>query len=173
MFSGLKFKGGGIDCFLSAKQVGPSGKVYGLDMTESMIALARQNAKEAGISNVEFLLGRMESIPLPDDSVDIVISNCVINLAIDKTLVLKEAFRVLKKGGKFAVSDIVLKKPLPSEIVSDVRMWSGCIGGGLVIKDYEDKLKNVGFDTVSIEETRVYNESDVLLTTMTGADRSI
>ena len=153
--------GGGIDCFLSAKRVGPSGKVYGLDMTEDMIRLAIRNAEEAGITNVEFLLGTMESIPLPDESIDVLISNCVINLAENKDVVLREAYRVLKRGGKLAVSDIVVKADLPTSVLENMNLWTGCIAGALNEQEYAMKLRKVGFKEVEIEEVRVYTKSDV------------
>lgn len=146
---------------LSAKRVGDGGKVYGLDMTESMISLARKNVAEAGVTNIEFLHGNMESIPLPDSAVDIIISNCVINLAADKDIVLHEAYRVLKKEGKLAVSDIVLRHELPEKVRRDVAMWTGCVSGALVEGEYISKLKGAGFVEASVEEVRVYTESDV------------
>jgi arsenite methyltransferase len=154
-------EGGGIDCLLSAKRVGDRGKVYGLDMTESMISLAQKNVAEAGVTNIEFLHGNMESIPLPDNAVDVIISNCVINLAADKDIVLREAYRVLKKGGQFAVSDIVLRKELPENVTKDVAMWTGCVAGALVKEEYISKLKGAGFVEASVEEVRVYTASDV------------
>jgi arsenite methyltransferase len=141
--------------------VGPTGKVYGLDMTEEMISLANKNAKEANVKNVEFLLGSMESITLPNESVDIIISNCVINLAADKDIVLKETFRVLKSGGKFAVSDIVLRNELPIAAKKSMELWTGCIAGALLDKEYLRKLHDVGFSNASVEIVKVYTESDV------------
>ena len=148
--------GGGIDVLLSAKRVGPSGKAYGLDMTDEMLALARENQRKAGIENVEFLRGEMEDIPLPDNSVDVVISNCVINLSADKDRVLREAFRVLKPGGRFAVSDIVVRGEIPREIRRSVELWVGCMAGALEEKEYLTKLATAGFETVTVEATRVY-----------------
>jgi SAM-dependent methyltransferase len=153
--------GGGIDVFLSAKRVGATGKVYGLDMTEAMVSLARTNAINADVDNVEFLLGSMEDIPLPDASVDCIISNCVVNLAVDKDVVLREAYRVLRPGGKFAVSDIVLKRELPEVVRKNVEAWMGCVAGALVCDDYLEKLSKAGFIGTSIEEVKVYDESDV------------
>ena len=148
--------GGGIDVLLSAKRVGPSGKAYGLGMTDEMLALARENQRKAGIENVEFLRGEMEDIPLPDNSVDVVISNCVINLSADKDRVLREAFRVLKPGGRFAVSDIVVRGEIPREIRRSVELWVGCMAGALEEKEYLTKLATAGFETVTVEATRVY-----------------
>ncbi len=148
--------GGGIDVLLSAKRVGPTGKAYGLDMTDEMLALARENQRKAGLENVEFLKGEIESIPLPDNSVDVVISNCVINLSADKGRVLREAFRVLKPGGRFAVSDIVRRRPVPEAIRKNVELWAGCIAGALEEKEYLGLLKEAGFATASIEVTREY-----------------
>jgi SAM-dependent methyltransferase len=152
--------GGGIDVLLSAKRVGPTGKAYGLDMTDEMLALARENQRKAGIDNVEFLKGEIENIPLPDNSVDVVISNCVINLSADKDRVLCETFRVLKPGGRFAVSDIVVRGEVPSEVQRSVELWVGCIGGALHDHEYVAKLAEAGFDGVEIEPTRVYNIED-------------
>jgi arsenite methyltransferase len=153
--------GGGIDVLLSAKRVGPTGKVYGLDMTEAMISLARTNSANAGVDNVEFLLGTMEDIPLPDASVDCIISNCVVNLAVDKDVVLREAYRLLRPGGKFAVSDIVLKRKFPDAVRENVEAWTGCVAGALVCDEYLEKLSNAGFIETSIEEVKGYDESDV------------
>jgi arsenite methyltransferase len=153
---------------LSAKRVGPTGKVYGLDMTESMIALARRNAEEAGVSNIEFIYGNMESIPLPDNSVDVIVSNCVINLASNKDVVLHEAYRVLKKGGKFAVSDIVLRNPLPEEVKRNMEMWTGCVAGALLDKEYIIKLKRAGFHDPFIEEIKIYTNADVYCLNLCG-----
>ncbi len=152
--------GGGIDVLLSAHRVGPTGKAYGLDMTEEMLALARENRKMAGIENVEFLKGEIENIPLPDDSVDVIISNCVINLSGDKDRVLKEAFRVLKPGGRFAVSDIVTRGEVPEQIREDMLLWAGCIAGALDDTEYAAKLAKAGFEAIGIEPTRVYTGED-------------
>ena len=152
--------GGGIDVFLSAKRVGPAGKAYGLDMTDEMLALARENQRKAGVENVEFLKGDIEQIPLPDGSVDVIISNCVINLAADKDRVLAEAFRVLKPGGRFAVSDVVVRGEIPSEIRRSVELWVGCLSGALDESDYIARLQRAGFDEVSVEPTRVYKLED-------------
>ena len=152
--------GGGIDVLLSAKRVGPAGKAYGLDMTDDMLALARENQRKAGVENVEFLKGEIENIPLPDNSVDVIISNCVINLSADKDRVLREAFRVLKPGGRFAVSDVVVKAEVSPEIRKSVELWIGCIAGALRDSEYIDKLENAGFEAVEIEPTRVYDIED-------------
>ena len=152
--------GGGIDVILSARRVGPSGKAYGLDMTDQMLALARENQRKAGVENVEFLKGEMESIPLPDNSVDVVISNCVINLAADKSRVLAEAFRVLKPGGRFAVSDVVVRGEAPAEIRRSLELWIGCVAGALEEADYRAKLTRAGFTSVDVEPTRVYRVED-------------
>jgi len=152
--------GGGIDVLLSARRVGPTGKAYGLDMTDDMLALARENQRKAGLSNVEFLKGEIEHIPLPDNSVDVVISNCVINLSADKDQVLREAFRVLKPGGRFAVSDVVTRGDVPAEVRRNMLLWVGCIAGALQDSEYADKLTAVGFERVEIEPTRVYNIED-------------
>ena len=149
--------GGGIDVLLSAKRVGPTGKAYGLDMTDEMLALARKNQAEAGVTNVEFLKGEIESIPLPDASVDVIISNCVINLAGDKDRVLAEAFRVLKPGGRFAVSDVVVRGAVPAAIWKSVELWVGCIAGAMEESEYLARLERAGFTAVSIEPTRVYD----------------
>jgi arsenite methyltransferase len=148
--------GGGIDVLLSAKRVGSTGKAYGLDMTDEMISLAKENQKEAGIANVEFLKGEIENIPLPDNTVDVIISNCVINLSGDKDKVLKEAFRVLKPGGRFAVSDIVVLDDVPAEIRRNVELWTGCVAGALHQDDYRSKLIHAGFEQAAIEPTRIY-----------------
>jgi arsenite methyltransferase len=153
--------GGGIDVLLSAKRVGPTGKAYGLDMTDEMLELAEQNKAKAGANNVEFLKGTIESIPLPDNAVDVIISNCVINLSGDKDKVLREAFRVLKRGGRFAVSDIVLTRALPATVQSSLDLWTGCVAGALVDADYKDKLRAAGFVDASVEPTRVYGTDDV------------
>ena len=152
--------GGGIDVLLSARRVGPSGKAYGLDMTDDMLALARDNQRKAGAENVEFLKGEIENIPLPDNTVDVIISNCVINLSGDKDRVLREAFRVLKPGGRFAVSDVVTRGDVPEEIRRDVLLWAGCIAGALEENDYRMRLAAAGFEAVGIEPTRVYNIED-------------
>ncbi len=152
--------GGGIDVLLSARRVGPSGKAYGLDMTEEMLALARENQKKAGVDNVEFLKGEIENIPLPDNSVDVIISNCVINLSADKDKVFREAFRVLKPGGRLAVSDIVVRGDVPPEIQRSLELWAGCIAGALRDTDYANKLRAAGFQTVDVEPTRIYTEAD-------------
>ncbi len=152
--------GGGIDVLLSARRVGPSGKVYGLDMTAEMLELARRNAAEAGATNVQFLKGHIEQIPLPDNTVDVIISNCVINLSADKGRVLREAFRVLKPGGRFAVSDVVVRGNVPAEIRRSVELWIGCIAGALEETEYRDALAAAGFREISIEPTRVYRAED-------------
>ncbi len=153
--------GGGIDVFLSAKRVGPTGKVYGLDMTDEMLALANENKKKAGVQNVEFLKGEIESIPLPDNSVDVIISNCVINLSADKGRVLREAFRVLKPGGRFAVSDVVRRDgDIPEEIARNVELWIGCVAGALAVSEYERLLGQAGFESIGIEPTRIYRLDD-------------
>jgi ubiquinone/menaquinone biosynthesis C-methylase UbiE len=152
--------GGGIDVLLSAKRVGPTGKAYGLDMTDDMLALARENQRQAGVENVEFLKGEIESIPLPDNSVDVVISNCVINLSADKDRVLREAFRVLKPGGRFAVSDVVVKGEVPEEVRKSMLLWVGCISGALEEQEYSAKLEKAGFCCISMEPTRVYTVED-------------
>jgi arsenite methyltransferase len=152
--------GGGIDVLLSAKRVGPTGKAYGLDMTDEMLDLARQNAARAGAENVEFLKGDIESIPLPNDSVDVIISNCVINLSADKRQVLREAFRVLKPGGRFAVSDVVVRGEIPADIRRSMELWVGCVAGALEMQDFENLLREVGFEDPSLEPTRVYQPGD-------------
>jgi SAM-dependent methyltransferase len=152
--------GGGIDVLLSSRRVGPTGKAYGLDMTDEMLALARENQKKAGVGNVEFLKGEIENIPLPDNSVDVIISNCVINLAADKDRVLREAFRVLKPGGRFAVSDVVVTGEIPAAIRKNVELWIGCIAGALRDTDYVSKLAAAGFDNIAIEPTRIYDVED-------------
>jgi SAM-dependent methyltransferase len=152
--------GGGIDVLLSAKRVGPTGKAYGLDMTDDMLALARENQHQAGVENVEFLKGEIESIPLPENSVDAVISNCVINLSADKDRVLREAFRVLKPGGRFAVSDVVVRGKVPDEVRKSMLLWVGCVAGALEEQDYAAKLARAGFSRISIEPTRVYSVED-------------
>lgn len=152
--------GGGIDVLLSARRVGPGGRVFGLDMTDEMLALARENQAKSGIENVQFLKGEIENIPLPDNTVDVIISNCVINLSADKDKVLKEAFRVLKPGGRFAVSDVVTNGEMPAEIREKVLLWVGCIAGALEESDYRAKLTAAGFTNVGIEPTRIYRASD-------------
>ena len=152
--------GGGIDVLLSAKRVGPSGKVYGLDMTDEMLALANENKRAAGVENVEFLKGEIEHIPLPDASVDVIISNCVINLSADKPRVLAEAFRVLKPGGRFAVSDVVVRGDAPQEVRRNMELWIGCVAGALEELEYRDLLADAGFRRVEIEPTRVYKAED-------------
>jgi arsenite methyltransferase len=152
--------GGGIDVLLSARRVGLTGKAYGLDMTDEMLALARENQRKAGADNVEFLKGEIEAIPLPDNSVDVIISNCVINLSGDKDRVLREAFRVLKPGGRFAVSDVVTRGAVPEQLRRDMLLWVGCIAGALEENEYRAKLKAAGFEAIGIEPTRVYHVED-------------
>jgi len=152
--------GGGIDVLLSAQRVGPTGKAYGLDMTDEMLALARENQRKAGVQNVEFLKGEIENIPLPDNSVDVLISNCVINLSADKDRVLEEAFRVLKPGGRLAVSDVVTQGEMLPEIRQSVLMWVGCVAGALEENQYRNKLASAGFGQIEIEPTRVYRVED-------------
>jgi len=152
--------GGGIDVLLSARRVGPTGKAYGVDMTDEMLALARENQLKAGVENVEFLKGEIECIPLPDNSVDVVISNCVINLSADKDRVLHETFRVLKPGGRFAVSDVVVSGEVPEEVRRSMEMWVGCIAGALQDHEYISKLAKAGFECIDIEPTRVYSIED-------------
>jgi SAM-dependent methyltransferase len=152
--------GGGIDVLLSAKRVGPTGKVFGLDMTDEMLALANENKQKAGADNVEFLKGEIEHIPLPDNSVDVIISNCVINLSADKGQVLREAFRVLKPGGRFAVSDVVVRGEAPPEVRRNMELWIGCVAGALEEMDYRDLLADAGFRRIDVEPTRVYNAED-------------
>jgi len=152
--------GGGIDVLLSARRVGPTGKAYGLDMTDQMLALARENQRKAGATNVEFLKGTIEHIPLPDNSVDVIISNCVINLSNDKDAVLREAFRVLKPGGRFAVSDVIVRGDVPADIRRNMELWVGCIAGALEEKEYTAKLKAAGFTDVDVDAWRVYNVDD-------------
>src|SRR2546426_2862533 len=152
--------GGGIDVLLSAKRVGPTGKVYGLDMTDDMLALARENQRKAGATNVEFLKGTIEAIPLPGESVDVVISNCVINLASDKNAVLREAFRVLKPGGRFAVSDVVIRGEMPPEIRRSLELWAGCVAGALQDEEYIAGLNAAGFVDVEVERWRTYQIDD-------------
>ena len=152
--------GGGIDVLLSARRVGPAGKAYGLDMTDEMLALAEENRRRSGLSNVEFLKGEIEAIPLPDASVDVIISNCVINLSGDKDRVLKEAFRVLKPGGRLAVSDVVVRGEVPAAIRRSMELWVGCIAGALSEDEYRSRLANAGFANVDVEVTRVYDVDD-------------
>jgi arsenite methyltransferase len=152
--------GGGIDVLLSAKRVGPTGKAYGLDMTDEMLSLARENQRKAGATNVEFLKGTIEAIPLPDDSVDVIISNCVINLSSDKDAVLREAFRVLKPGGRFGVSDVVVRGDVPADIRRSMELWVGCIAGALEETEYASKLRAAGFADVEVEPWRVYKIDD-------------
>ena len=152
--------GGGIDVLLSARRVGPAGKAYGLDMTDEMLALARENQRKAGVANVEFLKGEIENIPLPDGSVDVIISNCVINLSADKDRVLREAFRVLKPGGRLAVSDIVVRGEVPAAIRRNVELWIGCVAGALEESEYRAKLAAAGFVDIDLEPTRIYRAED-------------
>ena len=152
--------GGGIDVLLSAKRVGPTGKAYGLDMTDEMLALANENKRKAGAENVEFLKGEIEHIPLPDNSVDVIISNCVVNLSGDKPRVIREAFRVLKPGGRFAVSDVVVKGDVPSDIRKSKELWIGCEAGALEVSEFEQLLVGAGFGGVDIEPTRIYKAAD-------------
>ena len=149
--------GGGIDVLLSARRVGPTGKTYGLDMTDEMLALARENQRKAGAQNVEFLKGEIENVPLPDNSVDVIVSNCVINLSADKDRVLAESFRVLKPGGRFAVSDIVVRGEMPPDIRSRLELWAGCIAGALAETEYRSKLARAGFEKIAVEPTRIYS----------------
>ena len=152
--------GGGIDVLLSARRVGPTGKAYGLDMTDEMLALAEENKSKSGLTNVEFLKGEIENIPLPDNAVDVIVSNCVINLSGDKDRVLREAFRVLKPGGRFAISDVVVRGEVPEEIRKSMELWVGCVAGALSDTEYRQKLAAAGFESVDIEATRVYNIED-------------
>jgi arsenite methyltransferase len=153
--------GGGIDVLLSAKRVSPGGKAYGLDMTDEMLTLARENQKNAGVDNVEFLKGEIEEIPLPDNSVDVIISNCVINLSGDKPKVLSEAFRVLKPGGRFAVSDVVVRGAVPDEVRKNVELWIGCVAGALEETEFKQMLSSVGFEDPTVEATRIYSAEDM------------
>jgi arsenite methyltransferase len=163
--------GGGIDVLLSARRVGPSGKAYGLDMTDEMLALALENKAKAGAENVEFLKGHIEAVPLPSNAVDVIISNCVINLSGDKRQVLAEAFRVLRPGGRFAVSDVIVRDGLPEPVKASMAMWSGCVGGALEEQEFLALLREVGFESPSIEATRVYTRDDALaLLAGTGLD---
>jgi arsenite methyltransferase len=152
--------GGGIDVLLSARRVGPTGKAYGLDMTDEMLALAEQNKQKSGLTNVEFLKGEIENIPLPDNSVDVIVSNCVINLSSDKDRVLQEAYRVLKPGGRFAISDVVVRGEVPEQIRKSMELWVGCVAGALSDTEYQQKLAASGFESIDIEETRVYDIND-------------
>jgi arsenite methyltransferase len=152
--------GGGIDVLLSARRVGPTGKAYGLDMTDEMLALARDNQRKAAVENVEFLKGEIENIPLPDSSVDVIISNCVINLSADKDRVLREDFRVLKPGGRFAVSDVVVHGDVPQQVRDSVLLWVGCIAGALQDTEYTAKLASAGFEAIEVEPTRIYRAED-------------
>ena len=166
--------GGGIDVLLSAKRVGPTGKVYGLDMTDEMLALANENKARAGVANVEFLKGDIERIPLPDASVDVIISNCVINLSGDKKKVLTEAFRVLKPGGRFAVSDVVVRGDVPAEVRTSMELWIGCVAGALEEQEFLGLLRGAGFENPSIEPTRIYKSEDaVAFLSGTGLDASV
>ena len=165
--------GGGIDVLLSARRVGPTGKAYGLDMTDEMLALAEENKVKSGLTNVEFLKGEIENIPLPNDSVDVIVSNCVINLSGDKDQVLREAFRVLKPGGRFAISDVVVRGEVPQEIRTSLELWIGCVAGALSETEYREKLAAAGFSSVDIEVTRVYDVNDArefLLASGAGGD---
>jgi arsenite methyltransferase len=152
--------GGGIDVLLSARRVGPTGKAYGLDMTDEMLDLARENQRKAGAENVEFLKGEIEAVPLPDNSVDVIISNCVINLSTDKRQVLAEAFRVLKPGGRFAVSDVVIRGEVPADVRRSMELWVGCVAGALNEEQYQQRLLEAGFEQIGIEPTRVYEFED-------------
>ena len=166
--------GGGIDVLLSAKRVGPTGKAYGLDMTDEMLALALENKAKAGVNNVEFLKGHIEAIPLPSNTVDVIISNCVINLSGDKRAVLAEAFRVLKPGGRFAVSDVVLRAGLPDVVKQNIAMWTGCVAGALEEGEFLTLLREVGFEAPSVEPTRIYTRDDATtLISGTGIDASL
>src|SRR5881628_3721323 len=160
--------GGGIDVLLSAQRVGPTGKAYGLDMTDEMLALARENQRKASVANVEFLKGEIENIPLPDASVDVIISNCVINLSADKRRVLREAFRVLRPGGRFAVSDVVVRGEIPDAVRRSMELWVGCVAGALEEKEYQRLLTEVGFVDVAVEPTRIYEFADARAV-LTGA----
>jgi len=152
--------GGGIDVLLSARRVGPTGKAYGLDMTDEMLALAEENKRKSGVTNADFLKGEIENVPIPDNSVDVIISNCVINLSGDKDRVLREAFRVLKPGGRFAVSDVVVRGKVPAQIKKSVELWVGCVAGALSDYEYVEKLAKAGFEKIDIEPTRVYDIDD-------------
>lgn len=167
--------GAGLDVLLSARRVGPNGKAYGLDMTDEMLAEARLNRVRAGITNAEFLKGHLEDIPLPEKSVDVIISNCVINLSADKDRVLREAFRVLRPGGRFAVSDIVLSRPLPEKLQKDMAAWAGCVAGALLEGEYREKLAAAGFTEIDVEVTRIYDLTDptaeAILPSLSEAER--
>src|ERR1700726_2205837 len=152
--------GGGIDVLLSARRVGPTGKAYGLDMTDEMLTLAEENKRKSGLTNVEFLKGEIENIPLPDNSVDVIVSNCVINLSGDKDRVLREAFRVLKPGGRFAISDVVVRGEVPDHIRKSMELWVGCVAGALTDTEYQQKLAAAGFESIDIEATRIYSIDD-------------
>jgi SAM-dependent methyltransferase len=166
--------GGGIDVLLSARRVGATGKAYGLDMTDEMLALARENQRKAGVENVEFLKGEIEAIPLPGDAVDVIISNCVINLSADKPAVLREAFRVLRPGGRFAVSDIVLRGELPEEAQRSLALWTGCVAGALSEPEYRALLAAAGFTDVTVEPTRIYHAEDARgILSAAGADAGV
>ena len=166
--------GGGIDVLLSARRVGPTGKAFGLDMTDEMLALANENKRKAGATNVEFLKGEIEAIPLPDNSVDVIISNCVINLSADKQRVIEEAFRVLKPGGRFAVSDVVVRGEVPADVKRNMELWVGCVAGALEEKEYSRLLTRAGFDTIDIEPTRIYHLEDAAaFLTGAGLDTTI
>jgi SAM-dependent methyltransferase len=154
--------GGGIDVLLSARRVGPGGKAYGLDMTDDMLTLARENQRKAEVKNVEFLKGEIEAIPLPDNSVDVIISNCVINLSANKAQALREAFRVLKPGGRFAVSDVVVRGEVPAELRRSMELWVGCVAGALSEEEYHELLEQAGFEEIGIEPTRVYEIEDAM-----------
>jgi arsenite methyltransferase len=166
--------GGGIDVLLSAKRVAPGGKAYGLDMTDEMLALARENQKKAGVQNVEFLKGTIEEIPLPDKTVDVIISNCVINLSGDKDRVLREAFRVLKPGGRFAVSDVVIRGEVPAAVRKSMELWVGCIAGALLESEYREKLRAAGFESIEVEPTRIYQVEEACeFLTAAGLDAEV
>jgi SAM-dependent methyltransferase len=166
--------GGGIDVLLSARRVGPTGKAYGLDMTDEMLALARENQQRLGVENVEFLKGDIEAIPLPDASIDVIISNCVVNLAADKRKVIAEAFRVLKPGGRFAVSDVVVRGDIPAEVRSSMELWVGCVAGALSEQEFHSLLWEAGFEQIDIEPTRIYEFEDArAFLTGTGLDTEV
>ncbi len=166
--------GGGIDVLLSAQRVGPTGKAYGLDMTPEMLALARENQQKAGVENVEFLTGEIEAIPLPDNSVDVIISNCVVNLSGDKRKVIGEAFRVLKPGGRFAVSDVVVRGEVPAQVRQNMELWVGCVAGALTEQEFHGHLRQAGFEQIGIEPTRIYEFPDAkAFLTGTGLDTEV
>ncbi len=166
--------GGGIDVLLSAQRVGPTGKAYGLDMTPEMLALARENQQKAGVENVEFLTGEIEAIPLPDNSVDVIISNCVVNLSGDKRKVISEAFRVLKPGGRFAVSDVVVRGEVPAQVRQNMELWVGCVAGALTEQEFHGHLRQAGFEQIGIEPTRIYEFQDAkAFLTGTGLDTEV